>query len=1101
MSCDPQPADAIDAIERILAAFRGGEEVDSMIAQLAAPWRQQVQAALAAEQALLGPPACAVRPLQTIGPYQLLRPLGRGGQGSIWLAEHTSLKRRVALKLLQDLGPDGGERTERFRRETEVMSRLDHPGICTIFEAGRHGECAWLAMRLVPGTTLADLPPSRDLDRCLEIVEQAARALHVAHEAGVIHRDIKPANLMVTPHGDVVVIDFGLAGDRDAPGTRLTGAGRFGTPAYASPEQVLGGGRELDRRSDVWSLGVVLYELTTGSLPFAGTTLDSLYRAILAARPPDPRRLAPMVSEDLSIVIGKSLARRPQDRYRTALEFADDLRRLRTRHPIHARPASLVHRLTRWIERERWLAVTIACSFFGLLLALLVSVSLLSGTRQALAVARATSALVEAQLLVGTDPGAALELVLQAADDAPRRQVNDALLKILDQVHVMRTFDGGGGGVQGVDVSPDDQRVVLSSRTGGVRIFAVATGTLVRHLDRAPGGGVPVVFTASGDEIVTGGPDGALRRFDVRSGRLAATAEVGSTITCLARRPGSSEFAAGCEDGTVVASDLEHGAIRARLQGLRSAVTALSFTADGGTLAVATHGGRVLLVGATEFVVRQELERPAPGLSAEVLGIAIAADGSRVVAANCDNTTWCWNLEPGAARDFGTVAHDSAVQCVAMAPDGRTVATGSNDRTVRIATTDTLTTRSVERGAKAAVRCLAYSHDGSFLCAGADDGRLRVMRVRPIPELAQHPASRGAFLRAGFSPDGRFLWALEAGGRARLWSAANDEEVLLPACRAAAVRFRDDSRLLAIAGVDGRLRLFDPAAGQLQRLVSLPAGVSYESAELRFDPTGTRLLITTGAGFACLFDVDSGLPLAELRGLPPFHTTGTVSRTAFDATGARFATVDHDDGHDVVHLWQAANGAALATLCGGREHVLSLAFSPTQPTLAVAGTDGKARLFDVGVAGPRMPLPLQLDCGQTLVESVAFDRSGTRVITAASDGVARVFDARTAVCLCRLQGHDDLIYSAWFSPDGARAVTAGWDGVAIVWDLANGERLLTQPAHQRPVLSAEFSPDGSSVITTGIDGRVRRWPTDPLALARRQMVVGDDPLPPLPASR
>jgi len=217
---------------------------------------------------------------QRVGPYRLVRELGRGGQAIVWLAEDSRIGRQVALKMLPHLGPGGEEALRRFRREAEVAARLEHPGICSVFEAEIDHGTPYIAMRYVAGETLARrlavardaqaAPPDRGALRDLALLfEKAARALHAAHEAGIVHRDVKPANLMITPEGEPVVLDFGLAREDDASAPALSLTGEVsGTPAYMSPEQMTGRSRP-DRRTDVWSLGIALYEAATLAHPFA----------------------------------------------------------------------------------------------------------------------------------------------------------------------------------------------------------------------------------------------------------------------------------------------------------------------------------------------------------------------------------------------------------------------------------------------------------------------------------------------------------------------------------------------------------------------------------------------------------------------------------------------------------------------------------------------------------------------------------------------------------------------------------------------------------------------------------------------------------------
>ena len=330
---------------------------------------------------------------RTLGDYRLVREIGRGGMGKVYLARDECLGNTVAVKVLPASVLRSERAVARFKREAQLAAQLDHPGIVRVLNIGHQDEVHYFAMEYVAGAPLkaivsgakdtgletasgetigdaianSDSPEAVDRDRpdtdwsrsyietVVDLTAQVAEALDYAHQHGVIHRDVKPANILVTRDGRALLADFGIAWREDLPALTMTGD-FAGTPYYISPEQAMAKRATVDHRTDVFSLGVTLYELVTLGRPFEGETNREVLDKIIGKEPIDPCKLNERLSPDLGAIVLKAIEKDVDRRYSTASEMAEDLRAFLDYRPIQARRATWPHQLSRWIRREPWKA-------------------------------------------------------------------------------------------------------------------------------------------------------------------------------------------------------------------------------------------------------------------------------------------------------------------------------------------------------------------------------------------------------------------------------------------------------------------------------------------------------------------------------------------------------------------------------------------------------------------------------------------------------------------------------------------------------------------------------------------------------------------------
>ncbi len=343
---------------------------------------------------------------ETLGQFELVKRIGSGGMGVVYLAQDKKLGRLVALKVLRRSFTGSDRAKARFEREAKAVARLRHPHIVQIYQTGQSDGVDWIAMEFVPGQGLdeilaqaaqghVDLP----LPRILGWIRDIAYALEAAHTEGIVHRDIKPSNIRITPDGGATLLDFGLASDMDAHALTRTGSFQ-GSPYYASPEQIESKKGKVGPWSDLYSLGITLYEAAAGKVPFEGRTTEQVFHQVLSGAPRRPRKVNRHVSRDLETVILKAVEKDPRQRYGSMAAFAEDLQCVLDFRPIQARAAGPIDKTRKWARRNKPLAIALSIAALSILSLPLYALSLSAANRQERLEA-AGSLLAEAESKIG----------------------------------------------------------------------------------------------------------------------------------------------------------------------------------------------------------------------------------------------------------------------------------------------------------------------------------------------------------------------------------------------------------------------------------------------------------------------------------------------------------------------------------------------------------------------------------------------------------------------------------------------------------------------------------------------------------------------------
>ncbi len=1038
-----------------------------------------------AQTATEGEAPQSAAPLLALPSYEILEELGRGGMGVVFKARQVGLDRLVAVKMILAGSLAGPDERARFRREAEAVARLQHPNIVQIHEIGEHQGRPYFVLEFLDGgsldTRLARTP--QPAEAAAYLVQILARAMHAAHERGILHRDLKPANVLLAADGTPKITDFGLAKRLDTEGAQgedgrtQTGA-IVGTPNYMAPEQAYGLSAQVGPEADTYALGAILYECLTGGPPFRGTTVWETLDLVRTADPVPPRRLQPKVPRDLETVTLKCLEKDPRKRYPSAEALAEDLGHFLAGEPIVARPVSLAGRLVKWARRRPAVAAGFGLFFLALVVGFVVITWQLYETEQARqgeerqrleAVAKGLLAVKSAEDARRAQKEAEHEKA--AAVEARRERESQLYLSNIPLAHAEWLAGNVGRAVQLVNECPPELR-----------------GWEWHYLKRQLGSGLLTLVGQATD------------------------------ISSLAYSPDGKLLATACpSDRTVYVWDAEAGTLLRSLRGHADAVTAVAFTPDGKqlvsagldrtvrfwdaatgkpglgrrcpfgvtALAVAADGKRLVLGGA-DGVVRlwdraEKKELSFRGHAGPIRSVAINPAGTRVASTStivlgesATRTVRLWDAATG-AEAIKLQSEDAVGQAsaVAFSPDGGQLVVANLDGKIRIY--DPRSGRTVSGGILTGhghgVLAVAYNRDGSRLVSAGLDQLVKVWDVPTRRELFTLRGHDMPVKAVAFRPDGRRLASGDMYGVVKVWDAAGGQDALtvvfplgFPQC--SGVAFRADGKQL-VTTRPGWVKLWDVAGRRAGRSFAAP---NAEAAAVALSPDGRSVAAAYPDGRVRLWDTAAGSEPRVLDGAAGkrhalFVNPGTV--LAFRADSRRLVWADT---RGQARVWDVASGKELSRL--EDKDAVSVALDPDARRLAWGDVRGNVTVWDPAsgrrlqtVAGPAMP-----------VTALALDPSG-RYLAADHDQV-RIWDLQTGRQVQALTGHSARGFYLAFSPDGRRLASASFDRSVRLWDVASGRALLSLRGHLAPRPGLAFSPDGNLLAAAGHDG-LRIWDATP----------------------
>lgn len=1023
---------------------------------------------------------------EQIGPYHLIRELGRGGMGVVFEAKHEKLPRPVALKMIKVDQKEDKVALERFEIEARAMNRLRHPNIVEVHDIVTGSDHAYMTMTLVTGGSLAErlnslenrqLAPQQAVEYCGKL----ARALHHAHTQSIIHRDLKPANILLTKTNEPLITDFGLAKALDAKSTGLSVTGQFvGTLAYMPPEQANGDHHLIDARSDVYSLGATLFEMLVGRAPFSGENQVELLREVLFSEAPSIRQINPHIPEEIETILSRCLAKNQTLRYTSAEEMASDCERWLEGQPIQAQPFGARERWQIWRDHNRVLARVLPITA-----ALILTLTLGFAAWSWRASYEAKVILAKKDLEQANAHAEELSVSEKVAQDALKKarqaqaeaeQAYKAAVKARNEA--LNAKEKAQKATQRATIA---KRKAEKARLRAERTIAagflekskteftnrrwsqaavMATESVIRAEKRRRKDKEFEKLFSQARQVAN------LARF--RSGwrwRTSTSLRMASLVIAASEQAG---LMAAIEQRTILLWDLRTGRQLGRLDGHTQTVLSLTFSEDGAFLASGDNRGECKIWD----LERRALVKTYSSHSKGIMALDFHPTRPHILAtASLDKTVRFIDIKK--QQQIKVLSGiGSKVSCLKFSPDGQYFAIGLTNKSARLYKADTYTEKKRFLGHSNVVSALAFSKNNDYMATASLDNTVKIWRLSTGKERRSIPGFKGRIYKLDFSPESQYLT-----------TASTEEGVQLIPVEGGKAKFKESSQtaygLCYFRHSSGKWRIAATYSNRTVKVLSYPElkllraidGHSGPVTGVLPHPNNSSVLSISEDGSLRIWDIKTGVQKRSIK-----IGGARLSAMGLSPNRKKLAVANHDGDiqiRAVKDLSLIRTLAAKKSKGGDKVEVRSLCFSPDNKQLVVGTINSQLIFLKIKDGSELRRWKLDSNC-----HSIQFSRDGRSLLLALSSG-AVLWELDQKSPARRFKGHRSSVRAAYYKPgsDDQVMATASTDGMVKLWDCYNGKEILSIDAHSSDVLGLAFSKNGESLVSVSDDTTARLWDT------------------------